>query len=453
MPRSYPYLVLHRHRWVVRMIVPKDVREALRATVFKVSTGQSDEHHAVLVAAPIIAELKTRIKQARQSLRSSSEIDEMAGEYRARQSTDPESATAFLLSAAIPRVLAQQGISLKEFGHQVREAGYDAYAAFRLLPDRGATARKVDEIIGCATPFLTYLGDWKAHACLKPRPLDQAISTLKQFADAVRQPIEQVEAKHVQTWIDDLIRVDQPTGLSAKTVRRKLSELRTYWKHLQSRQIVPEERLPSTNRRVKDPPSRLKIKDERRQRFRPEDVVRLWRSAEQAGDTELAKTIKIAAYSGARIEGVAQLTKARIRTDPETGVRFMQMTDKTAAGHRYVPIHPALVNLIDEAICNAGSDGYLIHSNAKNKYGERSQPIGKRFGRLKTQLDFDDRFVFHSIRKTVTALFKSTHCPEAVAADVIGHNIPTMTYGLYAGETRMDERARWLEQSIRYPTD
>ena len=91
-----------------------------------------------------------------------------------------------------------------------------------------------------------------------------------------------------------------------------------------------------------------------------------------------------------------------------------------------------------------------IYSAAKNKYGERSQPLGKRFGRLKTELGFDGRFVFHSIRKTVAHLFETAECPPGVAKDIIGHAKTDMTFGLYSGETRMDQRARWLAQAIRY---
>jgi hypothetical protein len=77
----------------------------------------------------------------------------------------------------------------------------------------------------------------------------------------------------------------------------------------------------------------------------------------------------------------------------------MRMNDKTAAGDRFVPVHPQISLLLDKLIKDAGHDGYIIPSNAKNKYGERSQPLGKRFGRLRTDLGFDGRFVFHSIRK------------------------------------------------------
>jgi integrase len=180
--------------------------------------------------------------------------------------------------------------------------------------------------------------------------------------------------------------------------------------------------------------------------------VLLWIVAEQNGDAPLAAAIMIAAFSGARIEGVAQLRTTDIRVDPETGRRFMCMVDKTAAGDRYVPVHPKIAGLLDRLTANADADGYLIHSNARNKYGERSQPIGKRFGRLKSDLGFDERYVFHSLRKAVTHLFETAECPPGVAKDIIGHAKTDMTFGIYSGETRMDHRAKWLAKAIRYPS-
>ena len=70
--------------------------------------------------------------------------------------------------------------------------------------------------------------------------------------------------------------------------------------------------------------------------------------------------------------------------------------------------------------------------------------LGKRFGRLKSDLEFDHRFVFHSIRKTVAHMFEFAECPPGIAKDIIGHIKDDMTYGIYSGETRMDQRARWL---------
>ena len=206
-------------------------------------------------------------------------------------------------------------------GGRCSEAGYDAYAGFRRLPNGQAAAAAVDAITSRATPFLKYLDDWKPHAGLIPRCLDQAIATLKQFSSAVRQPIEALEAKHVQAWVDALINPHGDVGISAKTVNRKLSELRNYWRYLQSHQVVPEDRLPFDHRRVKDPPHRRKTKEDTRQRFQPEDIVRLWHEAEQRGDLILSYAIRIAAYSGARLEGPCELKTTDIRVDPDTRYR------------------------------------------------------------------------------------------------------------------------------------
>jgi integrase len=179
--------------------------------------------------------------------------------------------------------------------------------------------------------------------------------------------------------------------------------------------------------------------------------VELW-EATKTTDPQLHAAIKIAAYSGARIEGVAQLKLSDIRFDPETRIRFMHMADKSTAGDRDVPIHPDINTLIDDLIKRADPDGYLIHSDAKNKYGERSQPLGKRFGRLKTALGYDGRYVFHSLRKTVTSLMQNARVLENVAADIVGHVKPGMTFGLYGGTTAMSLRANELFRSVRYPS-
>ena len=66
----------------------------------------------------------------------------------------------------------------------------------------------------------------------------------------------------------------------------------------------------------------------------------------------------------------------------------------------------------------------------RNQFYERSAAIGKRFDRLKTRLGFGPEHVFHSIRKTVATLLEDAQCPEGIAADIIGHDKPTMTYSV-----------------------
>jgi site-specific recombinase XerD len=216
-------------------------------------------------------------------------------------------------------------------------------------------------------PLLSYFERWTPDAGLKSRPLDQATSSIRHFDKAVAKPIEQIESKDVQRWIDGLINSDGETGLHSKTVNCKPGEIRNYWSWLQSHQIVPDDRNPFVGRRVTNPANRRKGKEELRQRFRVEDVVRCWTVAQERGDAALAAAIQIAAYSGARIDGVAQLQTTDIRIDPDTRARFMKMNDKTAVGDRFVPLHSKVTRLIDKLIIEADNGGYLIYSRAKNK--------------------------------------------------------------------------------------
>ena len=60
-------------------------------------------------------------------------------------------------------------------------------------------------------------------------------------------------------------------------------------------------------------------------------------------------------------------------------------------------------------------------------------------------------FVFHSIRKTVATLLQNSgSVPEFVAASILGHEWPTMTFGTYAGSVSMDEKRKAIEK-LAYP--
>ena len=94
------------------------------------------------------------------------------------------------------------------------------------------------------------------------------MSSLTQF-DNAEKAVEQIEGKDVQKWIDQLIAPEGESGLSVKTINRKLGEIRNYWRWMQSHQIVPDGRNPFIGRRVREPASRKKNKDDQRQRFHP----------------------------------------------------------------------------------------------------------------------------------------------------------------------------------------
>jgi integrase len=218
---------------------------------------------------------------------------------------------------------------------------------------------------------------------------------------------------------------------SAATKSKNYGFVRQYWKYLQDIGAVPDEtRNPFSEL---SHASKTKIKGIKRTSFTTKEINLLGKTAKEQGDDQLANLVLLAAYTGARIEELCQLKVTSVlRVD---GVSCFSIEDaKTEAGNRLVPIHPKLLVLV-RRLCKASTDSYLIAGLTETKYGDRSNAIGKRFGRLKTGLGFGEEKVFHSIRKTVTTLLENAGVPEGVAADIVGHEKTTMTYGLYSSGT------------------
>jgi integrase len=132
-------------------------------------------------------------------------------------------------------------------------------------------------------------------------------------------------------------------------------------------------------------------------------------------------------WTGARIEEVCALKVEKVTKD------VLKIEDaKTSAGWREVPVHSKLKPTV-KRLLGASKDGFLLSGLTVNKYGDRSNAIGKRFGHLKTANGYGANHVFHSIRRTVATLLENAGVPENVSADILGHEKPRITYGLYSG--------------------
>jgi len=94
---------------------------------------------------------------------------------------------------------------------------------------------------------------------------------------------------------------------------------------------------------------------------------------------------------------------------------------------RKIPIHSMLAEPL-LLMVKESTDGYVISGLvSNNKYGIRSDPIGKRFGRLKSKLGFGPQYVFHSIKKTVTTIMEKADVRADVILDIVGHKNTTVT--------------------------
>jgi integrase len=233
---------------------------------------------------------------------------------------------------------------------------------------------------------------------------------------------------------------------ASSTLQRVVSDLRGYWRYLQSLEIAADGPGPF---------SALSIaaggKSERgrkREPFTPKEVSKLIAEARKGGDEQLADAVTIFGYSGLRLDELASMKTEQVR---QGCFHIKEESDgKTEAATRIVPIHSKIIGLV-KRLCRASKDGYVISGLPKGgKYGKRGISLGERFGRLRTAMGFDGRYVLHSIRHTVTTQLERAGVPENVAADILGHEKPRVTYGNYGHGSSLKQNRAAIEK-LKYP--
>lgn len=414
-----------RNLWYATFTVPEKHRQALGRRHFRKSLGTADKRRAKELAKPIVAMWKATIRQLE------GEVDAIRRE-----------------------ALSWRGVLMAE-----RAAGaHDAVEAMELLLsdkaeelERQEGLARAQEFFGIATgaktPSTEHLAGWEATLSpLSAKNRDQQGRDVRAFTG--RFPfLEDATEEAVETWVEQL----RNKGATESSLRRQLGAWRGFWRHLEKAKVVKPKSAPFAL--VKFDAPRGAKKAGKWHPFEAEDVVRLWTAAKNKGDDVLADLIAMAAYSGARIEELCALQWRDVGP-----ASFKVVDSKTIAGIREVPIHPALCGLLsrlrDEQRDGHGGDpaqdAYVFAGLTFNKYSDRSNAVGKRFGRLKTAMGFGDRHVFHSFRKTLVTLLERAGVPENVAADIVGHEKPNITFGLYSGGNSMETKARALALA-RYP--
>ncbi|MFV1875505.1 tyrosine-type recombinase/integrase [Nioella sp.] len=285
------------------------------------------------------------------------------------------------------------------------------------------------------------LEDWLATLDNEAKTVDMKRSDVLRFSQRFRQT-KDVNRQAVLSWVDHLLQQD---GLAPATVRRIVSACRGYWEFLQRRGLAAGKSDPF--HKVVRPASRKKSKAQiaaMRKPFTPEQVDLLLEAAATKGDTPLHHLIWLAMWTGCRIEELCGLRLNHVKDD-----RLLIEDAKSEAGWREVPIHSKLLLLVRE-LSTSSRDGYLLSGLTSNKYGDRSNAVGKRFGHLKKAQGFGPDYVFHSIRKTVATQLEAAGVQESVSARILGHEVPTMTYGLYSGGVPFEVKQEALE-SLSYP--
>lgn len=259
------------------------------------------------------------------------------------------------------------------------------------------------------------------------KTIDQQESKLRKLSDYLTANQATLDTDTVAKWLNSL-------DLSSKTLTQYLLAGSVFWKWANRyderwRSDYKDRANPFENHDL--PRVRGKAKAEgKRKDFSLEDLSMLHDAAMKDGLCVLADLILLGVYTGARIEELCQLKKASVITLED--IQCFDIVDsKTAAGIRSVPIHPALKPVV-KRLAQESTDEYLIRSNSRNKYGNRSDPLSKAFGRLKTLHGFGKQHVFHSIRATVVTQLLRAGVAGTLIAEIVGHETGTVTFDVYS---------------------
>lgn len=402
------YIRPARHNWDAVLDVPISLRGVggLPSLRFKKSTGTSDKRRAVFIASQWVAAWKMQIESVRKNDTSylATAMQHREEMQKLKDAEERESFEHVLLDQA-EAIAKEQGISKgKEY--------------FNL-------------VTGKSTLTSVYFEPWKAQLNLKEKTIDRMAKDVEWFLEHFKT-VESITPEAVINWLDKL----EEEGDTYSSRKRQLGSARSLWQYLGRKKVVSQALDPFKSV-MSSPPTSPKSYIP----FTPAEVVKLWNEAKYVKeDGELADLIAFGAFSGGRIEELCS-----VKLSDVTDSSFKIVEAKTKAGVREVPIHSTIAPLI-ERLKRDSKDGYLIAGLTSSKYGKRANSIGKRFGHLKTSLGFGERHVFHSIRKTVVTQLENAGVSENLAADIVGHDKPRITYGLYSGGATMEIKRAALER-------
>ena len=280
-----------------------------------------------------------------------------------------------------------------------------------------------------------------------PKTIDTLVKRVELFSAYVREKGLPISFDLVSAYLDQLTDA-KGVPLTSKTKKQHIWAGNTFWKWA----IKYDE---DWRQQYKGQPSPFEkhdlpvVKGESVSWavFTRKDVERLHAAALEKEDKPLADLIALAAYTGARLEEIGRVHRDTITLKDGVPIAFSILESKTVAGIREVPIHTAIAPLF-QSLLDASEDGYLLKGRAlgeTNKYGNRLDAVGKRFGRLKTAAKFDKSFVLHSIRKTAITEVHRAGADFLVMPALFGHETGMITFDLYSAGPSLEQTAKVIE--------
>lgn len=407
------HLELRHKTYFALLTIPKDVQHIIGKMRFFKTTGTSDLRVAQAKADLFVIKWKAEIANARQ------------------QHGDPIINSALELNKMLKSTPNHMVLDVIE------------EETDRLRNEVGDLVANTFETVatGKSKTLDSYIEEWEKHQLsrIETKTVSQMRSDLNLLTEYI-PTTNLVETQNCDAWI---LLIADSNNYKSPSVTRIIGSCNNFYRYLQDIGVFPASmptpfKVPKKYKRSKKPNAKEINKRGSWVPFKKSELEHLHSAAIAKDDADLVDLICIAAYTGARIEEICSLKKNCV----DLADKFVTIEDaKTEAGNREVPIHSSILKVIKRLMQNSTNE-FVFCNLTPNKYQDRSNAIGKRFGRLKKELGFGKHHVFHSIRKTFTTELERAGIGENVAADIVGHEKQTMTYGLYSGGSSMDQKRK-----------
>ena len=419
----------------VTLKIPSDVRQFFGKTKFYKSLETDSLEEANIKKLPIIAKWKAQIRVARHTKTQNplSNSDDLVTYYKTELETNWVGDEEEGLSQIADTI---DETYIRDWSRQTWDEipqRTDTTAA-----EKEAAVAVYKRVSGEWNATHEYIEEFVSQAQYTQQTADECNRSLKLFVGRFKV-FETITQREIETWISELLK-----DTKIRTVKKKIGFVRSYWKYCHKNHYVEVSYRDALNEDIYpiQPKTKATITEKvksRRRAFTVADYHKL--KSAKPNDLVLCNLITLAAYTGCRREELCAMPLQNVTED-----RFLIEDAKSEAGWREIPIHSEIKLLVASLVMES-DDGYLLSGldGSRNKYGKRGNAIGKRFLRLRSKF-YNHQFVLHSFRKTLATQMMTAGIPEAHAAQIIGHDIDTMTYGLYGEDIGFEAKVAAMEK-------
>lgn len=270
---------------------------------------------------------------------------------------------------------------------------------------------------------------------IRPLTIYQLESRIGHFINwSSAENVADVTTAHAMRYRDELLK----TGRSTKTNKDYLAACFQFFKYCKLMNHIGIN--PFEDVKIQKKPT--KRADEERDRWSLTELQKFFHDLrfQEQGD-EFRWISIILPYSGMRPAEVCQLQITDIRQ--ENGIHYFSISIdedgkyvKNSNGIRYVPIHPKLIELgwLDY-VANRKARGLkqLFSYKPKNQFDDWSKSYCIKIGKYQTSIGMkaNQRPTSYGFRHTFIDELKQKGVDEIIAAQIVGHANPSMTYGRY----------------------